>query len=400
MINAPRVPTVGSTGYQMYQTTGTDGDFPSKYGPIIVPNNFADLFFEKAVIEVLGGTEIEPSTQTHQTTKIIQVYTTVKPEEAVYKYQNLGGYEEKYDPMSATQRYQVPITIGNDETITATAGRNYKEITRAQFTGGTDTNANYAYTTSGAAKLTDKFNNGQEIQFEVPLRRICHIANCKQMFPAGKKFFITLYKAPESFLLMCQDPAALNNVILQMTDCIIEVPTIELMDDLKEEECLKVGSKEGICYSLMNDYYKTFYIYPNDTILYNNNVTQGYKPPWLFLYWVDYSHQSSGDININNYVLERPSLRELSVWCDGIEVKRYEPKKNEVAIDWDKIYQDFIEWTGRTINTKTVWMNGKTIITIKIDPSPAAQVKDPDNYTLRETTEIGIKQVFNGRPHN
>ena len=29
-----------------------------------------------------------------------------------------------------------------------------------------------------------------------------------------------------------------------------------------------------------------------------------------------------------------------------------------MAIDWDKIYQDFIEWTGRTINTKTVWMNG------------------------------------------
>ena len=84
------------------------------------------------------------------------------------------------------------------------------------------------------------------------------------MFPAGKKFFITLYKAPESFLLTCQDPAALNNVILQMTDCIIEVPTIELTDDLKEEECLKVGSKEGICYSLINDYYKTFYIYPNE----------------------------------------------------------------------------------------------------------------------------------------
>ena len=253
---------------------------------------------------------------------------------------------------------------------------------------------------SGAATLTDKFNNGQEIQFEVPLRRICHIANCKQMFPAGKKFFITLYKAPESFLLMCQDPAALNNIILQMTDCIIEVPTIELMDDLKEEERLKVGSKKGICYSLTNDYYKTFYIYPNDTVLYNNNVTQGYKPPWLFLYWVDYSHQSNGDININNYVLERPGLRELSVWCNGIEVKQYEPKKNEVAIHWEKIYQDFIEWTRRTINTKTVWMNGKTIIPIKIDPSPAAQVKDPDNYTLRETAEIDIKQVFNGRPHN
>ena len=68
-------------------------------------------------------------------------------------------------------------------------------------------------------------------------------------------------------------------------------------------------------------------------MLYNNNVTQGYKPPWLFLYWVDYSHQSSGDININNYVLERPSLRELSVWCDGIEVKRYKPK----TMKWSSI---------------------------------------------------------------
>ena len=86
MINAPRVPTIGSTGYQLYQTTDGDGaDIPSKYGPIIVPNNFADLFLEKAVIEVLGGTEIEPSTQTHQTAKITQLYTIVKPEEAVYK---------------------------------------------------------------------------------------------------------------------------------------------------------------------------------------------------------------------------------------------------------------------------------------------------------------------------
>ena len=104
MINAPRVPTIGNTGHQMYQTTNGDGvDVPSKYGPIIVPNNFADLFFEKAVIEVLGGTGIEPSTQTHQTTKITPVYTTVKPEEAIYKYQNLRRYEEKYDPTATTE---------------------------------------------------------------------------------------------------------------------------------------------------------------------------------------------------------------------------------------------------------------------------------------------------------
>ena len=63
MINAPRVPT----------------NVMSKYGPIIVPNNFAELFFEKAVIGVLGGTEIEPSTQTHQTLKL---------EDALYKFNN------------------------------------------------------------------------------------------------------------------------------------------------------------------------------------------------------------------------------------------------------------------------------------------------------------------------
>ena len=48
MINAPRVPTMGSTGYQMYQTTdGDEANVPSKYGPIIVPNNLADLLLKK-----------------------------------------------------------------------------------------------------------------------------------------------------------------------------------------------------------------------------------------------------------------------------------------------------------------------------------------------------------------
>ena len=335
----------------MFQTTVRGEDTPSKYSPIILSNNFADLFFEKAVIEVFRGTEIEPSTQTHQTTKIVQLYTTVKPEEALYKYQNLGGYEEKYDSTMATQLHQLPITIGTNGAITSTTGANYKEITEAQFTGGTGVNNNFAYTSAGAAKLTKRFNNGQELQ--VPLRRICRVANCQQMFPAGKKFFITLYKAHESFLMTSQDPAALN-VILQMTDCTIHIPTVELTDDLKEEERLKVASEEGICYSLTNQYYKTFYIYPHDTVLYNNNVTQGYKPKFMYIYWVDYTHQSNGDININNYVLERPSLKSLEVWCDGVNIKTYEPKKNENTINWDKIYQDFIEWTRQTINTKKV----------------------------------------------
>ena len=199
MIHALQVPTVGGQGYQMSQVTVSGDTTDCKYGPIILPNNFADLFFEKAVIEVLGGTEIEPSTQTHQTTKIVQLYTTVKPEKALYKYQNLGGYEEKYDSTMATQLHQVPITIENNGAITATTGADYKTITRAQFIGGTGANNNFGYTSSGAAKLTERFNNGQELQFEVPLRRICRAANCQQMFPAGKKFFITLYKTHEPF---------------------------------------------------------------------------------------------------------------------------------------------------------------------------------------------------------
>ena len=139
-----------------------------------------------------------------------------------------------------------------------------------------------------------------------------------------KKVFITLYKANESFLFTSQDPAAHQNVIFQMTDCTIDIPMIELTDDLKEKEREKIDSDEGICYSLTNEYYYTFYIYPTDTVLINNNITQGYKPKYLFFYWVDYTHQSDGDININNYVLEQPSLRSLEVWCDDIILNKYQ----------------------------------------------------------------------------
>ena len=45
-------------------------------------------------------------------------------------------------------------------------------------------------------------------------------------------------------------------------------------------------------------------------------------------------------------------------------------------------------------------MHGRTIIPIKVDPSPDQQVKDPDLFTLQDTCEINIKQVFNGKPHN
>ena len=106
MIHASRVPTVGSTGYQMYQTTNAEGaNMASKYGPIIVPNNFAELFFEKAIIEVLGGTEIEPSTETHQTTKIVKLYTTIKARRCSVQVSNFRWIRRKvrlYQKVSAT----------------------------------------------------------------------------------------------------------------------------------------------------------------------------------------------------------------------------------------------------------------------------------------------------------
>ena len=72
LMNAPRVQNIGNTGYQQFRVTAADGaHIDSPYGPIIVPNWIADFYFEKATIEVLGGTEIEPGTQTHQITKLI-----------------------------------------------------------------------------------------------------------------------------------------------------------------------------------------------------------------------------------------------------------------------------------------------------------------------------------------
>ena len=133
---------------------------------------------------------------------------------------------------------------------------------------------------------------------------------------------------------------------------------------------------------------------------YNPNVMNGYKPKYLFFYWVDYTHEGDGDININNYVLERLSLRLLNVWVDDHLVKSYEPKKGQTSINWDQIYQDFIEWTGRKITSKEVWMNGKTIILVKIDPNPVEQVKDKNLYTIWERGQVNIKKIFDGRPSN
>ena len=149
-----------------------DANIDSHYGPIIVPNWIGGFFFEKAVIEVLGGTEIEPATHTHQITKLIDFHTKVKPEDAAFKYTNLGGYTEDYDAKTANQRYQVPITIGNNGTITQAAGANYKQMTLAEFTEGSGggANAGFRYMTKGAAELAAKFHLVAEVHFKVPLR--------------------------------------------------------------------------------------------------------------------------------------------------------------------------------------------------------------------------------------
>ena len=329
LLNAPRVQNIGNTGYQQFRATNDEGvHTDSPYGPIIVPSRIADFYFEKATMELLGGTEIEPGTQTHQITKLIDFHTKIKHEEAAFKYSNLGGYHKNYDALTAGQKYQLPITV-NAATgaIGATAGINYKQITQAQLTGETGANNNFRYTTKGAAALAATFHQGQEIHFEVPLRRLCRIAKCKQMFPGGKKYFMTLHEAKESFLFASQHPAAHQNVIFQLTDCTIEVPIVKLQPEKHEVERRKITSEEGICYSLTNSYIRTYYVNPEDTVNHNYNVTNGYKPKYMFLYWVDHTHESDGDVNINNYVLERPNLRTLDIWVDDHLVKSYEPKK-------------------------------------------------------------------------
>ena len=224
----------------------------------------------------------------------------------------------------------MPIQINADtgaiEPITEV---NYKQITQQHFTEETagQMNRNFRYTTKGAAKLATSLNNSQEVHFEVPLGHICRLAKCKQMFPVRKKYFFTLFKTKESVLLCSQDPGAHQNVIFQLTDCTIDVPIVESMPEKQETKRQKIASDEGICYSLMNSYIRSYYIYPIDTTIYNYNVMNGYRAKYIFIYWVDHTHESDGDININNFILERPNLRTLDIWSDDHLIKSYEAKK-------------------------------------------------------------------------
>ena len=227
----------------------------------------------------------------------------MKPEDAAFKYSNLGGYHEDYDAKVSTQKYQVPIQINAvSGAIEATMGVNYKQVTEEEFTEGNTgkANADFKYTTKGAAKLVASLHNGKELHLEVPLRHISRLGKCKQMFPAGKRYYITLHKAKESFLLCSQDSTAHQNVIFQLTDCTIDVSIIELQPEKQELEHRKIALDEEICYSLMNSYVRSYYIYPIDTTNFNHNVKNGYKPKYLLIYWVDHTHESDGDININN----------------------------------------------------------------------------------------------------
>ena len=348
-----------------------------------------------------GGIRIEPTNQNHQLTKLVRFHTKTTPEDAEAKYSNLGGYVKDFDSTLSTQKHQVPVAPDADGVMQPIAAVDYKTITRTEFLEGTggQPNAGYRYTTKGAASLSDKFNNGEEVHFQVPLRRICRLAKCKQMMPSNKDFFITLHKMKESFLMTCQDAAAHQNLIFQLTQCEIHIPVVELTLEKKQEERDKINSPEGIAYKVMNQYVRNYYIYPIDRTKTERNVTGGYKPGFIYIYWVDYSHETNGDIQVNNYVLERPVLRSLEVWVNEILIQEWKPRQNQNNIDWDSLYEHFVKWCGRTITTKQVWMNGKTIIPVKIRPNPDNQVKDENYYTLTEMCAIKIKQVFNGLPN-
>ena len=94
------------------------------------------------------------------------------PENAEAKYSTLGGYVKDYDSTLASQKYQVPVAPDADGVMQPTAGggNDYQTIQRTHFLEGTagQPNANFRYTTKGAAALSDKFNNGAEVHFQVP----------------------------------------------------------------------------------------------------------------------------------------------------------------------------------------------------------------------------------------
>ena len=101
------------------------------------------------------------------------------------------------------QKYGVPLAFTNGAMLANTTV-NYKKIKQAEVTGSTSSNVDFHYTTKGAAKLATSFNLGVEQQFEVPLRHLCRVADCKQMFPSGKEYILSLYKERKIFYSLVQ----------------------------------------------------------------------------------------------------------------------------------------------------------------------------------------------------
>ena len=185
----------------------------------------------------------------------------------------------------------MPISIAvATGVITPITGVNYKTMTQAQFTESTGANNQFQYTSKGAARLAASFNNGAVQHFEVPLRHICGTAKCESIFPAGKKYYITLQKTKEPFLMQSIDPTAADHLMFQLTECEIEVPIVELQPEKQEQERQKIAAPEGIVYPIRNDYTQTFYIHPHNTSIYNNNITNGYKAKYIYCFtgWISH----------------------------------------------------------------------------------------------------------------
>ena len=297
-------------GYQMFHVSDDDGtEVDSNYGPIILPNFLAQFFWEKPNIELKGGIELEPTNQKAQLTKMVNLYMNLNPEDAEFFHNNMGSYVKEYEATTEMQKYGVPLTFTN-RAVSANATVNYKKIKQAEFRGGTSSNADFRYSvTQGAAKLAMSFNLGVEQQFEVPLCHLSRVADCKQMFPSGKDYILSLYKVKEDFLFTCADRDISGNVILQLTGCKIHVPIVELQPEKQNEERQKIASQEGIAYFKKNTYLKNHYVHKTDTTRTDVNVTDGYRPVFILIYWADHSFDSDGLAGINNYILERPNLK-------------------------------------------------------------------------------------------
>ena len=66
------------------------------------PQFFPQYYFKKATINIEGGTAVELKNQSHLLTKDLNMLAKLKPEEAKFKYSNLGGGGGGGDIMKTT----------------------------------------------------------------------------------------------------------------------------------------------------------------------------------------------------------------------------------------------------------------------------------------------------------